>query len=150
MAEQAAAGKPDDPAILDTLGFLRYQQGRFADDRAGTGAVSLFRQALRLRPNSPSLATLDHLGDALWRSGDQQGAIRSWQQVGVVARRRYPPELFRARMSSFQLERFGFELVPVAQFVRREYGAIVERAERKLEQVARGDPPDVADCSATR
>lgn len=150
MAEQAAAGRPDEPAILDTLGFLRYQQGRFVDDRTGTGAISLFRQALRLRPNSPSLATLDHLGDALWRSGDQQGAIRSWQQVGVVARRRYPPELFRARMSSFQLERFGFELVPVAQFVRREYGAIVERAERKLEQVARGEPPDVADCSATR
>jgi len=150
MAEQAAAGKPDEPAILDTLGFLRYQQGRFADDREGTGAVSLFRQALRLRPNSPSLSTLDHLGDALWRSGDQQGAIRSWQQVGVVARRRYPPELFRSRMSSFQLERFGFELVPVAQFVRREYGAVVERAERKLGQVARGEPPDVAECSATR
>jgi hypothetical protein len=112
--------------------------------------VSLFRQALRLRPNSPSLTTLDHLGDALWRSGDQQGAVRSWQQVEVVARRRYPPELFRARMSSFQLERFGFELVPVAQFVRREFGATVARAERKLEQVARGEPPDVEDCRAIR
>ncbi|MEY5060148.1 MAG: hypothetical protein RIS45_69, partial [Planctomycetota bacterium] len=150
MAEAAAAGKPQEPAILDTLGFLRYHQGRFADDRTGTGAVSLFRQALRLRPNSPSLTTLDHLGDALWRSGDQQGAVRSWQQVEVVARRRYPPELFRARMSSFQLERFGFELVPVAQFVRREFGATVARAERKLEQVARGEPPDVEDCRAIR
>ena len=150
MAEQAAAARPDDPGILDTLGFLRYHQGRFADDRAGVGAVSLFRQALRLRPNSPSITTLDHLGDALWRSGDQQGAIRSWQQVGVVARRRYPPELFQRRMSSFQLERFGFELISTARFVRREYGAVVERAERKLEQVARGEPPDVADCSATR
>lgn len=150
MAERAAAARPDDPAILDTLGFLRYHQGRFADDRTGTGAISLFRQALRLRPNSPSVTTLDHLGDALWRSGDQQGAIRSWQQVGVVARRRYPPELFQRTMSSFQLERFGFELVPIAQFVRREYGAVVGRAERKLEQVAQGEPPDVADCGAAR
>lgn len=150
MAERAAAARPDDPAILDTLGFLRYHQGRFADDRTGTGAISLFRQALRLRPNSPSITTLDHLGDALWRSGDQQGAIRSWQQVGVVARRRYPPELFQRKMSAFQLERFGFELIPIAQFVRREYATVVERAERKLEQVARGEPPDVADCSATR
>lgn len=150
MAERAAAARPDDPAVLDTLGFLRYHQGRFADDRTGTGAISLFRQALRLRPNSPSITTLDHLGDALWRSGDQQGAIRSWQQVGVVARRRYPPELFQRRMSSFQLERFGYELIPLAQFVRREYGTVVGRAERKLEQVAKGEPPDVADCSATR
>jgi hypothetical protein len=94
--------------------------------------------------------TLDHLGDALWRTGDQQGAIKSWQQVDEVARLRYPPQLFKGRLSSFQLERFGFELVPVAQFVRREYGAVVERAEGKLGQVARGDPPAVADCRATR
>lgn len=149
-AEQAATARPDDPAILDTLGFLRYHQGRFGDDAEGLGAVSLFRQALRIRPNSPSLVTLDHLGDAQWRAGDQQGAIKSWQQVDEVARLRYPPELFRVRMSSFQLERFGFELVPVAQFVRREYGAVVERAEAKLGQVARGEPPAVADCQATR
>ena len=94
--------------------------------------------------------TLDHLGDALWRAGDQEGAIKSWQQVSVVARRRYPPKMFAERMSAFQLRTYGFELVPIAQFVRREFGAVVERAQVKLEEVAAGKPPGVVPCKGTR
>ena len=90
-AERAAALAPDDPSALDTLGVARYHQGRFRDDSAGPGAITLFRQALRLRPDDPSLATLDHLGDALWRDGDQAGALRAWQQIERVALLRYPP-----------------------------------------------------------
>lgn len=150
FAERAARARPDDPATLDTIGCVRYHQGRFRDDGGGPGAISLFRQALRLRPNSPSLETLDHLGDALWRAGEQDGAVKSWQQVAAVARKRYPPELFAARMRSFQLKNFGFELVSVGQFVRREYGLVVGRAQRKLEEVAGGRPPSVAECQATR
>jgi|GEM_PF-2528253 len=149
-AERAAEARPDDPAVLDTVGFLRYHQGRFRDDASGLGAISIYRQALRVRPNSPSIVTLDHLGDALWRAGDQEGAIKSWQQVGVVARRRYPPKMFAERMSAFQLRTYGFELVPIAQFVRREFGAVVERAQGKLEEVAAGKPPGVVPCKGTR
>ena len=147
-AERAASARPDDPAVLDTIGFLRYRQGRFRDDAAGPGAVSIFRQALRIRPNSPSIATLDHLGDALWRAGDQEGAVKSWQQVAAIARKRYPPDVFGSRMVAFQQRNYGFELVPTVQFVRREYGSVVDRAQRKLEQVARGVPPEVAECAA--
>jgi tetratricopeptide (TPR) repeat protein len=150
LAERAGRARPDDPAVLDTIGWLRYQQGRFRDDASGAGAISILRQALRIRPNSPSIATLDHLGDALWRAGDQEGAVRSWQQVGVVARRRYPPELFGERMSLYQRRTFGFELVPIVRFVRREFAAVVERTQRKLEQVAAGTPPEVAECTAAR
>ena len=150
LAARAGRARPDDPAVLDTIGWLRYQQGRFRDDGDGAGAISILRQALRVRPNSPSITTLDHLGDALWRAGDQEGAVRSWQQVGVVARRRYPPELFGERMSAFQRRTYGFELVPVVRFLRREYAAVVERTQRKLEQVAEGKPPDVAACGASR
>ena len=150
LAERAGRARPDDPAVLDTIGWLRYQQGRFRDDASGAGAISILRQALRIRPNSPSIATLDHLGDALWRAGDQEGAVRSWQQVGVVARRRYPPELFGDRMSLYQRRTFGFELVPIVRFVRREFAAVVERTQRKLEQVAAGTPPEVAECGVAR
>jgi hypothetical protein len=150
LAERAGRARPDDPAVLDTIGWLRYQQGRFRDDASGAGAISILRQALRIRPSSPSIATLDHLGDALWRAGDQEGAVRSWQQVGVVARRRYPPELFGERMSLYQRRTFGFELVPIVRFVRREFAAVVERTQRKLEQVAAGTPPEVAECTAAR
>lgn len=149
LAEHAAGLAPDDPAILDTLGVVRYHQGRFRDRADGPGAITLFRQALRVDPDDPSLATLDHLGDALWRDGDQSGAIRCWQQVGQVAKLRYPPEAMARGLAAFQRREFGFELVSPAEFVRREFGRIVERAERKLEEVARGVPPSVAPCLAS-
>ena len=150
FAERAAKALPDDPGVLDTIGFLRYHQGRFQDDAAGAGAVTLFRQALRLRPNAPSLATLDHLGDALWRAGQQEEAIKDWRRIEPVARLRYPPAPFKARMLAYQARTFGVELVPFTQFIRREYGAVVARAQAKLDAVARGEPPPVEECKGAR
>ena len=150
MAERAAQLAPDDPAVLDTLGVLRYHQGRFRDDAAGPGAITLFRQALRVDPDDPSLATLDHLGDALWRDGDQAGAIRCWQQVAQVAKLRYPPEAMARSLREFQRREFGIELVAPAEFVQKQYGRIVDRAEQKLQEVARGSPPSVAECLGVR
>ncbi|MFM7050503.1 MAG: hypothetical protein ACKOYN_00010, partial [Planctomycetota bacterium] len=150
MAEKAATLSPGDAAVLDTVGFLRYHQGRLRDDAAGAGAISILRQALRLKPNDPSLSTLDHLGDALWRDGDQEGAIRCWQEIEKVAQLRYPPEPLARNLVEYQRREFGVELVEPAQYIRRNYGAVVERARRKLEQVARGEPPSVADCRALR
>jgi Flp pilus assembly protein TadD len=145
MAERAAQLAPDDPAVLDTLGVLRYHHGRFRDDAGGPGAITLFRQALRVDPDDPSLATLDHLGDALWRDGDQAGAIRCWQQVAQVAKLRYPPDGVARSLRDFQLREFGLELVSPVEFVQKQYGRIVDRAEQKLQEVARGVPPSVAD-----
>jgi tetratricopeptide (TPR) repeat protein len=149
LAELAARLAPDDPSVLDTLGVLRYHQGRFRDDASGPGAITLFRQALRVRPNDPSLGTLDHLGDALWRDGDQAGAVRVWQQVGEVAKLRYPPDSIARNLAEFQRREFGLELVQPSEFIRREYGRIVDRVEQKLQEVARGATPSVAKCLAS-
>jgi tetratricopeptide (TPR) repeat protein len=148
LAERAARLVPDDPSILDTLGVVRYHQGRFRDDAAGPGAITLFRQALRVDPDDPSLATLDHLGDTLWRDGDQAGAIRCWQQVSQVAKLRYPPDAIARGLAEFQRREFGFQLVSPVEFVQKEYGRIVDRAEQKLQEVARGVPPSIAECRA--
>lgn len=150
MAERAAKAAPDDPGILDTLGLVRYHQGVLRDGAAGPGAISLYRQALRLRPDQPSLETLDHLGDALWRDGDQQGAIRCWQEVPRVAMLRFPPGPLARNLVEYQRREFGVELVEPEEYIRRQYGAAVERAERKLEEVARGAAPSVEDCRGLR
>ena len=150
LAERAAARAPDDPAILDTLGVVRYHQGRFRDDARGQGAVTLFRQALRLRPDDPSLATLDHLGDALWRDGDQQAAIRCWQQVAQVAELRYPADVVGRGISEFQRREYGVEIVAAEDFYRRRHASVVERAARKLAEVARGVAPSIPECIGAR
>ncbi len=150
LAQRAAQASPDEPSILDTLGWVRYHQGRFRDDANGAGAISLFRSALRIRPNDPSLATLDHLGDALWRDGDQQGAIRVWQQVPTLANLRYPPAALARNLEEFQQREFGLELVMASDLIRRMYGDVVTRVELKLQEVARGQTPSLAPCLAAR
>ena len=150
LAERAAARAPDDPAILDTLGVVRYHQGMFRDDARGQGAVTLFRQALRLRPDDPSLATLDHLGDAIWRDGDQQAAIRCWQQVAQVAELRYPADVVGRSISEFQRREYGVEIVAAEDFYRRRHASVVERAARKLAEVARGVAPSITECMGAR
>ena len=143
MSLEALAKAPDNPSILDTVGVLRYRQGRLRDGADGMGAITLFRQALRIRPEDPSLETLDHLGDALWQEGDQQAAIRCWQQVGQVAQLRYPPQEIAKNLVEFQRREFGLALLEPAPLLRRLYGRIADRAARKLEEVARGEPPSV-------
>lgn len=145
MAEVAAAALPDDPSILDTLGFIRYLERRIRDDAKGAGAITLLRQALRLRPEEPSIAALDHLGDALWRDGDQSGAVRCWQEVGRVARLRHPPDATRAAIAAFQLREYGVVIADPSEVARRQFGRTVERADRKLRDVAEGRPPAVAE-----
>ncbi|MFM7261833.1 MAG: hypothetical protein ACKO3W_14650, partial [bacterium] len=143
LAAAALRLAPDNPSMLDTAGLLRYRQGRMRDSTDGPGAITLFRQALRNDPEDPSLETLDHLGDALWQDGDQAGAIRCWQQVGQVARLRYPPQEIARNIDAFQRGEFGLALLEPVPLIRRLYGRIVDRAERKLEEVARGEPPSV-------
>lgn len=150
LAEGAATISPANPAVLDTLGWVRYHAGRIRDDARGPGAITLFRQALRIDPDDPSLATLDQLGDALWRDGDQAGAVKCWQQVSQVAVLRYPPEQIARRVREFQRREFGVEVVDPLEYVRRQYLSVVERAEAKLVDVARGRPPALPECLGVR
>jgi len=56
---------PNDPAIIDSLGWLRYRQGKFAE------AVTLLKQAYQLYPDAEIAA---HLGEVLWVGGEQAQA----------------------------------------------------------------------------
>jgi len=65
-AEQAYKAAPDNPAVVDTLGWLLVEQGKF--DRA----LPLLKQAAALAPASTEIRY--HYGAALARSGDRHGA----------------------------------------------------------------------------
>ncbi|MFK7891557.1 MAG: tetratricopeptide repeat protein [Granulosicoccus sp.] len=56
---------PADPAILDSVGWLRYRQGRIDE------AIALLREAFKLLPD-PEIAA--HLAEALWINGAQAEA----------------------------------------------------------------------------
>ena len=82
---------PEESSVLDSVGWLRYKQGimRTREEPSGEGeiegAVSLLRRANELARPEPNPTILDHLGDALWASGDRDGAIEAWADAETAA-----------------------------------------------------------------
>ncbi|HBP1092515.1 TPA: tetratricopeptide repeat protein [Pseudomonas aeruginosa] len=62
---------PDDPAILDSMGWINYRQGKLAD------AERYLRQALQRYPDHEVAA---HLGEVLWAQGRQDDARAIWRE----------------------------------------------------------------------
>lgn len=67
--EKAYAMEPDDPAIMDSLGWAHYQLGNL--DKA----QEYLQQAFKLSGDGEIGA---HLGEVLWVNGDPDGARRVW------------------------------------------------------------------------
>lgn len=63
--------KPDDPVIIDSLGWLHYRQGNYVD------AIRELRQAYTSY-QEPAVAA--HLGEVLWVTGAQEEARSIWQE----------------------------------------------------------------------
>ena len=72
---KANALLPEDPAIMDSLGWLRYRQGRYDE------AVSLLQSAYDKLPD-PEIAA--HLGEVLWVRGEE-GQARSLVNAALEA-----------------------------------------------------------------
>jgi len=69
LIRQALAITPDNPAVLDSLGWVRFKRG---DVR---GAVPILQRAFAIGQDADIAA---HLGEALWRSGDEAQARKVW------------------------------------------------------------------------
>lgn len=75
---------PGEASIIDSLGWVRYKRGHIAD-RPGEngqpvvpGALTLLEKAAALTSDDPHAEIVDHLGDALWRSGKHEQARENW------------------------------------------------------------------------
>jgi tetratricopeptide (TPR) repeat protein len=71
LIQRALAAKPDDPAILDSLGWVEYRLGNLDQ------AQKLLQRAYEKFPD-PEVAA--HLGEVLWMRGLRQQAKTVWQQ----------------------------------------------------------------------
>ena len=69
LIQQALALKPDDPFIMDSMGWVQYRLGNHNE------AVRYLRAALDKRPDAEIAA---HLGEVLWVTGDHDGAKSVW------------------------------------------------------------------------
>jgi tetratricopeptide (TPR) repeat protein len=69
LIEQALALEPNEPAILDSYGWVKYRLGDHQ------GAVKYLQLAYNAFPD-PEVAA--HLGEVLWVAGDTEAALKIW------------------------------------------------------------------------
>jgi tetratricopeptide (TPR) repeat protein len=72
LLNQAIALKPDDAYIMDSMGWLQYRLGNYAE------AVKYLRRALDMR-NDAEIAA--HLGEVLWVMGNHRDAESVWNSA---------------------------------------------------------------------
>jgi tetratricopeptide (TPR) repeat protein len=70
--EKAYAQEPDDPAIMDSLGWVHYRLGNLGK------AQEYLQQAFKQSGDGEIGA---HLGEVLWAKGDQDAARRIWNEA---------------------------------------------------------------------
>ena len=72
LLTQALEIKPDDPFVLDSMGWLLYRQGNRAE------AIKHLKRALTVRSDAEIAA---HLGEVLWVSGERNEAESVWTRA---------------------------------------------------------------------
>ena len=69
--ERALAIKPEEPAILDSMGWVHYRMGNYPR------ALKYLKEALDQMPD-PEIAA--HYGEVLWKIGERERARKIWQE----------------------------------------------------------------------
>jgi tetratricopeptide (TPR) repeat protein len=72
LIEKAVNLSPDDPFILDSLGWVQYRQGKLDE------ALKTLREAYAKRPDAEIGA---HLGEVLWVAGKRDEAEKFWREA---------------------------------------------------------------------
>jgi tetratricopeptide (TPR) repeat protein len=70
--EKALKLSPEDPFILDSMGWVEYRLGHVAQ------GLQFLERAFQQRPD-PEIAA--HLGEVMWAKGDKPGAERIWRDA---------------------------------------------------------------------
>lgn len=90
--ETAQAQRPDDPHIIDSVGWAYYLAGDFK------GAVERFERAVELMPDDVTVN--DHLGDAYWRVGRETEARYQWERALTFKPEKDVAEQLRDKLSN--------------------------------------------------
>ncbi len=75
LIDKALKLKPDEPAIIDSMGWVQFRLGRFPE------AIKNLQRAFELQPDAEIAA---HLGEALWVSGQLEQARAIWDKGAAI------------------------------------------------------------------
>ncbi|MEO0483656.1 MAG: tetratricopeptide repeat protein [Planctomycetota bacterium] len=91
LLETAAQFEPESANVLDSIGWLRYRQGRLRDaigpdGEVIRGAKSWLLLAVATPLGAENEVLLDHLGDTHYRLGERDQARLRWTEADRIAR----------------------------------------------------------------
>ncbi|TAN56469.1 MAG: tetratricopeptide repeat protein [Magnetospirillum sp.] len=95
MIQRAVDLRPNDGAIVDSLGWALYRMGEFQ------AAVKQLERAAELKPEDPTIN--EHLGDALWQVGRIDEARYQWQRAMGLDPEPEQIEALKTKISTGQL-----------------------------------------------
>jgi len=95
------AAEPDNASFLDSLGWVLYKRGKFAEARPHLEKAAA--------DGAADPVVLDHLGDLLYRLGDRDAAAKQWQHAGAKLAER-PSEREDIKQLKLDLERKAQQL----------------------------------------
>ena len=152
LLQEAYGRDPSSPSVLDSLGWLRYLEGRHGPDDA-EGALLLISQSIEARlaaGRSVSGEVLLHFGDAAWRAGRQSDAVNAWS--GITRKSLTARELTGrlAAYADYQKEIWGRVFTPPAEMYEDIEGRWIQAAELRLRAIAEGEPPPVTPTFSER
>lgn len=94
MVQRAVAKEPVNKAYRDSLGWVFYRLGKFAQ------AVQELQKAAEV--DEPDGVILDHLGDALLKADQREQAVAAWQKAVESFKKENEPD--KARQTAAKLE----------------------------------------------
>lgn len=126
---------PDEASVADSIGWVRYKAGVIEDetDAQGTvtrdGAITLLERASTMEGGRDNPTIFEHLGDALWRTGETERAVKSWTNAEQLCRNQIRIAAGMAEPNQAQIDRINEDL---------------RRLRRRLNDAQAGREPEVA------
>ena len=144
LLERAVRASPADPNALDSLGWLRYLQGRIDGSEAEPGALRLLERAVAAPGGAPNGVRQLHAGDARWRAGDRDGARRAWDECRRLCENGLPRERNLELLREAFRRQVGLASVDVARYHDENDGSVAAAAAARLAALEAGSEPPVA------
>ncbi|MCH2161357.1 MAG: hypothetical protein MK085_05740 [Phycisphaerales bacterium] len=143
VIEEAWLADPSGASELDSLGWLRYKQGR-NDPNDNTGALAYLDRSIarrRLLGREIPLEVLLHVGDASWRGGRKHEAVVAWNAIIETRGSGGISEQILGAYADWLRQSFGSEIVDPAEIWEREDGRWIKAARRRIKALSEDEPP---------
>ena len=75
MSKRSLEIRPGESTFFDTYGWILYQQGKYKE------ALSYIQKAVAQKADEHDPVVWEHLGAALYKNGDKQGAVAAWKRA---------------------------------------------------------------------